>query len=264
MDLRMFAACLIMTVFLIKHSDAQPTAWTFTSNAGTDVTNTGTPPVGTVTLTIAEGFPVGTTLFTAVATPTTGGAAMAYEFESDGNPNNVAETTITAGEVKLASGKSLDFETTPSIVFKIKATEAANAANTGIATVTLTVTDAIVFGQSSYIVCLSSTEVAAGTSIGTFATTDATSTQTVAYTSTSGNDFAKFTVTSGTGAVVVASGVTLKSEEGWTYSFTITGTAGGVTGTTDVSVGLGCASGAGQIASLLGILLLSVVTSLLC
>ncbi|WAR10752.1 hypothetical protein MAR_035828 [Mya arenaria] len=184
MDLRMFAACLIMTVFLIKHS-------------------------------------VGTTLFTAVATPTTGGAAMAYEFESDGNPNNVAETTITAGEVKLASGKSLDFETTPSIVFKIKATEAANAANTGIATVTLTVTDAIVFGQSSYIVCLSSTEVAAG-----------------------GNDFAKFTVTSGTGAVVVASGVTLKSEEGWTYSFTITGTAGGVTGTTDVSVGLGCASGA--------------------
>ncbi|WAR10756.1 hypothetical protein MAR_035832 [Mya arenaria] len=143
MDLRMFAACLIMTVFLSKHS--------------------------------------GGTLFTALATPNT----ATYAFDTtDGNPSDIATATISAaGVVTLAS--SFDFETTPSYVFKIVATD---GGDTGTATVTLSITDSVQLTKTAF--CLSSSSVAAGTSVGTI-TTDETA---VTFGAPLTADFASFTV----------------------------------------------------------------------
>ncbi|WAR10736.1 hypothetical protein MAR_035812, partial [Mya arenaria] len=165
----------ICPVIYKEQRDAQITAWSFTDSGTTVAAGTGTAPDGAIALSIAENVAVGTRLFTAVATLTS--STFTYAFEADGNPGDVADTTITSGEVKLASGK---------------ATEVGGTGQVGTAVVTVSVTDVIVFGQSGYVVCLSSTEVTAA-----------------------GTDFAKFTVTSATGAVVVAPTVTLKSEEGW-------------------------------------------------
>ncbi|WAR10757.1 hypothetical protein MAR_035833 [Mya arenaria] len=153
MDLRMFAACLIMTVFLSKHS--------------------------------------GGTLFTALATPNT----ATYAFDTtDGNPSDIATATISAaGVVTLAS--SFDFETTPSYVFKIVATD---GGDTGTATVTLSITDSVQLTKTAF--CLSSSSVAAGTSVGTI-TTDETA---VTFGAPLTADFASFTVSTTTGAITVA------------------------------------------------------------
>ncbi|XP_052814350.1 cadherin EGF LAG seven-pass G-type receptor 2-like [Mya arenaria] len=192
MDLRMFAACLIMTVFLSKHSDAATiTAWTFTDAAGTGAADTGTAPMGVTTVSIAESTAVGGTLFTALATPNT----ATYAFDTtDGNPSDIATATISAaGVVTLAS--SFDFETTPSYVFKIVATD---GGDTGTATVTLSITDSVQLTKTAF--CLSSSSVAAGTSVGTI-TTDETA---VTFGAPLTADFASFTVSTTTGAITVA------------------------------------------------------------
>jgi len=88
--------------------DAQITAW---ANAITAKTANAS---GTVSTPVAEGSRTGTTLFTAVAT---GNGSVTYAFTADGNPDLVASTTITNGEVTLNG--VLDYETASSIVFKI-------------------------------------------------------------------------------------------------------------------------------------------------
>jgi len=92
-------------VFVI---DAQITAW------GNAITASTADASGTVATAVVEGSSTGTTLFTAVAT---GSGTVTYAFTSDGNPGSVASPTITAGAVTLAG--TLDYETTPSIVFKV-------------------------------------------------------------------------------------------------------------------------------------------------
>ena len=49
------------------------------------------------------------TLFTLVAT---GQSSTVWGFKTGGNSGNIAEATITNGAVVLASGKTLDYETT--------------------------------------------------------------------------------------------------------------------------------------------------------
>lgn len=69
---------------------------------------------GTAGMAIGEGSAALTVLFTATAS---GVGTVTYAFTDGGNPNNVALTTITAGAVTLA--KALDYETAPSLVFKV-------------------------------------------------------------------------------------------------------------------------------------------------
>lgn len=60
------------------------------------------------------------TLFTVSATPKVDGAAVTYEFDAtDGNPGSIAATAINGGAVVLATGKTLDYDTATSHVFKV-------------------------------------------------------------------------------------------------------------------------------------------------
>ncbi|XP_052814528.1 cadherin EGF LAG seven-pass G-type receptor 1-like [Mya arenaria] len=262
MDLRMFAACLIMTVFLIKHSDAAITQWQGTQADGSALPTFpgGANALAPTAISLSE--TATGELFTITATD--GSETLSYTFADGGNPSSIADNTIpSTGIVTLATGKSLDFETGPTLVFKIIGTSTAASANTGTATLTLSVTDATVWTQSEYVACLSATSMAAGESIGTYASTDATSAQTVAYTISGGTDQNSFAISSTTGALTVAASKTLETTTKYLYTVELTATVASVTpGTTNVYVALECSSGAGQITGLLGALLMSVLTTL--
>ncbi|WAR10751.1 hypothetical protein MAR_035837, partial [Mya arenaria] len=179
-------------------------------------------------------------LFTITATD--GSETLSYTFADGGNPSSIADNTIpSTGIVTLATGKSLDFETGPTLVFKIIGTSTAASANTGTATLTLSVTDATVWTQSEYVACLSATSMAAA----------------------GGTDQNSFAISSTTGALTVAASKTLETTTKYLYTVELTATVASVTpGTTNVYVALECSSGAGQITGLLGALLMSVLTTL--
>ncbi|XP_052814574.1 cadherin-12-like [Mya arenaria] len=268
MDLRMFAACLIMTVFLIKHS-AAVTGWTGKQSDGTTdiIFSSSSAAAGTSADDTNTAFTVKEsttgTLFTLTATGGTG--ALTYTFTTDGNPSSIASDTITAGAVTLATGKALDYETKTSYVFKVVATDSAGTPVSGTAEITINIGDVTMWTSTGYTVCLTATSVTAGTSIGTFASTDALSTQTVAYTNTGGTDTAKFAIDGTSGALTVATSQTLETSTKYVYDVILTATVASVDpGTTTVYVVLdcSCSSGAGQITALLGVLLLSVLASL--
>lgn len=245
-----------MTVCFIRLSDAQPASWTVTDAfTGTGATVTGTLPEAIATTSVTELIAVGGTLVTAVATATSSGA-ITYAFATDGNPNSVATATITSGVVTLATGMYLDYETTPTIIFKIVATEA--SATAGTATVTLSVLDAVEFSPNGF--CLSGTSFAAGTSIGSLSSDQSTI---VVTTTLGGTDSASFTMTAA-GAVTVATGVTLVSAQQGSYVFTTSATATGKqdSGTVSFYVLLNCSSGAGQVAALISVLVLSLASAL--
>ncbi|WAR10719.1 hypothetical protein MAR_035795 [Mya arenaria] len=259
MDFRGFTACAIIALCLIKQSDAQITAWTALDSAGDAATVTVSGTDGTVPVSVVESTAVGGTLFTVTATGNS--ATYGYTFATDGNPSTLgAIAASTSGAVTLAAGKSFDYETTKTHVFKIIATDAAAAGNVGTATITVTITDTAEF--TKYAFCLSSSSVTAGSSVGTLVTDQSSPTFTAATTV----DFASFTIDTATGAITVATGVTLEATTQTYYTFTTTAAATGVTTSpaTSVYVLINCSSdsGAGQVASLLGVLLLSVATAL--
>ena len=89
-------------------------AFTITAGASSaDIT-------GSVNTKQAENIAAATTLFTLTPTQEAGGD-ITFAFTATGNPGDVAEitATTTVATVKLAAGKSLDFETSPAITFVI-------------------------------------------------------------------------------------------------------------------------------------------------
>jgi len=93
----------------------------FTQTDFTITTGTGTADItGSVTAKQAENIAAATTLFTLTPTQEAGGD-ITFAFTATGNPGDVAEitATTTVATVKLAAGKSLDFETSPAITFVI-------------------------------------------------------------------------------------------------------------------------------------------------
>ncbi|WAR10738.1 hypothetical protein MAR_035814 [Mya arenaria] len=151
----------------------------------------------------------GGTLFTAVATQT---GTITYSFvAADGNPSSIASATITNGVVTLAS--ALDYETTKSYVFKIAATDGTDS---GTATVTLSITDAVDITETGF--CLSASSYAAGSSIGTLKTDQSSAT----FATLAGTDAAKFAVAT-TGEITVATGQTVDVATKTYYIFTIIG-----------------------------------------
>ncbi|KAH3755562.1 uncharacterized protein LOC127847785 [Dreissena polymorpha] len=201
----------------------------------------GTSPDVTGAASVAETSTAGDIIFAFDATE---GTTPTYVFATGGNPDSVA--VIDGKNVKLATSKSIDYETTKSLVFKITGNDAGNVAVT--LTVTLTVTNRLEFAKTSYEVCVAEGTVAA-TVVGTYTVADAvTGTETVAYTNTPVTDLI---VVSSTGALMVVTGKTLTSATAGGYTTTITATATGTgasaIGTTVVKVTVGGCSRAGQI-----------------
>ncbi|KAH3791479.1 hypothetical protein DPMN_144965 [Dreissena polymorpha] len=65
---------------------------------------------------VPETSTFGDPIVTLAATPTASGATINYAFTAAGNPDSVGDIGMTTGEITLATPKSIDYETTTSII----------------------------------------------------------------------------------------------------------------------------------------------------
>ncbi|XP_052237141.1 uncharacterized protein LOC127848618 isoform X2 [Dreissena polymorpha] len=230
---------IISVLCLFRRSDAI-SAWEAT---GFNIPTNGANAAMTLTAKVPESKMAGETMFTIAATKEQSAKTLTYTKVS----GDIATVASGTGVVTVATGKSLDFETTPSYVILIKAEESGGAA-AGTATVTVSIQNVLEFAKTQYELCFADT-TAAGTVIGTYTVVDAVSgTDTVTYTN-SGTDL----IVDSTGALKVATGKTLTSATTGGYTTTITADQTGLNaaasadGTTVVKVTVGGCSGAGQI-----------------
>lgn len=248
------------TLFL-GFADAAVTGWDvapFTLTAGSATTLSIT---GTVTAKVPEDTPAGNTLFSAVATK--GSGAVVYTITS-GNTGSVLEIDSN-GAVMLATGKSLDFETTPSYTLIITAVETGATTATGTATLTVSIKNVLEFGQTQYGVCMSD-GATADTVVGTYSISDNTASTTVTYAiDSSGNTNSAFTITSA-GVLKVATGKTLaqKTLGGYEIDLTATESEGAADeGSTTVWIAVGtCGSSAMHVVATLGVTLLALIVAM--
>ncbi|XP_052237771.1 protocadherin Fat 2-like [Dreissena polymorpha] len=249
-----FTLFLVM-LCLLQNADAQITGWTETSFSS--VSGAGTATISaTVTSKVPENSIAGAKLFNAVATKT-GSGAIVYIIAS-GNTGSLFEID-TAGAVKLATGKSLDFETTPSYTLQITASETGATGATGTATLTVSIKNVLEFGQTKYDVNMTC-GATADTTVGTYIVMDNTASTTVTYAITSGNINSDFTFNA-TGVLKVATGKTLSQKTTEKYTMVLLATESGAVadaGSTTVLITVGTC-GCSALAATLGLTLVAVV-----
>lgn len=173
---------VVLAVNLFEFGDAQITGWdepagiTGASGVATDVEK-------------AEDVAVGDEIVKFTATASSGETISSYELLTADTPFAISSTD---GSLTLSS--ALDYESTPSYVIQVKATD--SASQVGTATLTITVTDvneAPVFGETSYTVCVADGS-AADTSVTTFSATDQDSGDVITYTINSGDTNSDFKI----------------------------------------------------------------------
>ncbi|KAH3797898.1 uncharacterized protein LOC127836809 [Dreissena polymorpha] len=242
---------------LANFTDAQFTAWTttgFTIQSGS--------ATASVTLKYDTKVPETSTATTAIFTlAATGTGTMAYAFATAGNPNSVGAIAGGTGAVTLAATKSIDYETTTSIVFVVTATT--GTGTTGTATVTVEIRNVVEFSNTHYVACVAD-GATAGTTVGTYTVADKASGDTIAYTHTPTSDF---DYASATGVVSVKTTRDMKILGGQALTLTATpgatSTSATTAGTTTLWIAIGtCTSSALQITAMLGMVMLSFATAL--
>ncbi|XP_060575777.1 protocadherin alpha-1-like [Ruditapes philippinarum] len=204
---------VVLAVNLFEFGDAQIGGWT--SPAGI----TGASGVAT-DVTKAEDVAVGDEIVKFTANPSTSQSISSYELLTADTPFAISSTN---GSLTLSS--SLDYESTPSYVIQVKATD--SASQVGTATLTITVTDvneAPVFGETSYTVCVADGS-AADTSVTTFSATDQDSGDVITYTINSGDTNSDFKIS--TADLQVNTGKTLDMATTATYTLVIHATDDG-------------------------------------
>ncbi|XP_052813320.1 endoglucanase D-like [Mya arenaria] len=247
MDLRTFAAFLIMAVCFIKQSDGQITAWAETG--GNSATITGASGTMTVAA-LSESVAANGALFTVTATPTGTDTIASYAFTTGGNPGTAGTiATATSGAVTATNAISDSIAT--SYVFEIIATD--SAGNMGTATVTLSVADLPGLSDYEIPVCL-----ADGAAIGTAVTT-LSATNTV--TSWVVSDTTNFAV-SNAGAVTTAVATSASTKAG--YAITVTATdANSKTSVANIWIVVGICSGAMKMTVTAALVMMSFVSAYL-
>ncbi|XP_052237883.1 protocadherin Fat 2-like [Dreissena polymorpha] len=248
---------ILALAYLFHYADAQITAWTITT--GTVAGTNGAIVSGSVTAAISETIAAGGTLFTAAAT---GVATIGSPYAiTTGNTGDVMAISST-GVVTLATGKSLDFETTPKYTLTITAL-ASSGGTTGTLTLTVNIKNVLEFGQKQYGVCMSD-GATADTTVGTYTVSDKTSGTTLTYDIDSGDTNDYFTISSA-GVLKVATGKTLAQKTTGGYELTLSVTESGSVagdGFTTVWIAVGtCGSSAVHVAATMGVTLLALVAS---
>ena len=127
----------------------------------------------------------------------------------------------SSGQITVASGATLDYETTASYSLNVRASDGTFTAD---ATVTIDLTDVYenappVFSPASYNLSITE-ESTAGTSVGTVSASDPEG-ATLTYAIVSGNADANFAIDSQSGQITVASGAVLDYETTSSYSLTV-------------------------------------------
>ncbi|KAH3897525.1 uncharacterized protein LOC127864665 [Dreissena polymorpha] len=252
---------LVFLCLFADFTDAAVTGWTatgFTVTAGS-----GASVTLKKTAKVAETKTADTVIMTLTAEPS---ATYTYAFTAAGNPGSVAKFTAasaTAAEIKVDTGKSIDYETTQSLVFVVTATPATAGATVGTATVTVDIQNVVEFSGTHYVACVAD-KATAGTTVGTYTVADKASGDTIAYTHSPTTDF---DYASATGVVTVKTTRDMKTLGGQALTLTATPAAGSTSavtaGTTTLWIAIGtCTSSALQITAMLGMVMLSFATAL--
>ena len=196
-------------------------AWSEPSALVSATTTTCVSPVfdqESYTFVVSEDAAMGAAVGTVSATDPQGDA-LVYVI-AEGNAGGKF-TIGTDGALKVAA--TLDYETTPSYVLTIQASDGTNVSTVQ---VTITVTDendAPVFEEAHY-TFLAAEDAAVGDTVGTVSATDADEGDTLTYSITGGNEDGNFAIDASTGTITVA--VALDFETTPSYELTVEATDG--------------------------------------
>ena len=182
--------------------------------------STVVPTLAASTGTVAENSAAGTSVGTVTVSDTGDSAITAITLSGTGNENF---SVSTAGAITVASGASLDYESTTNYALKAKATN--DAGDSAEVDVTITVTNVAETAPtlSAFIGSVAENS-ATGTSVGTITISDAGDSAISAIT-LSGTGSDNFSVST-TGAITVASGASLDYESTTIYALKAKATNG--------------------------------------
>ncbi|WAR10936.1 FAT-like protein [Mya arenaria] len=212
---------------------------------------------------IAEGSAVGTSLFTATATADN--AVGPYILVDDAGGKGTIDGGT--GVVSLATGQTLDFETAPTLIFGVKATDGTDN-GVGTATITLTISDvneAPAYVEAQFTACVEDNS-GADTLVGTYTATDPDAGDSITYSIATGDTNSEFAY--GTdGQLKVAPSKTLDKSATPTYTLVLHATdddAAPLIGTATVTLSVeSTCSGAEAIGAMFASVLLSAIFSCL-
>lgn len=213
---------------MVRVSDGQLDATAAITITVIDVDENTMPTIVDQEFTVAEDISDATVIGTVTATDAEGDALT---FSITTNSSDLFEIS-TAGELSLASGLNLDFETATSHAITIQVSD---GSLTSTATITITVTDvaentAPAIADQSFTVA---EDIDATTAIGMVTATDAEG-NTITYSITT-NDNGLFEITTG-GELTLVSGQNLDFETSTSHSITVQATDGGLSNTATITI----------------------------
>ncbi|HET6425430.1 MAG TPA: cadherin domain-containing protein, partial [Planctomycetaceae bacterium] len=184
------------------------------------------PMMSDQTFTIPENAATGTVVGTIIATDVDRNQTLAFTLLNSAVPGAFALDTAT-GQVTVANGALLDFETRSSIELGVLATDSGSPALATVAPITINITNVneapVAPGRSFTII----ENASAGTSVGTITATDPDAGQSVTYAITGGNTGNAFAINAATGAITVNNPTALNFEATPAFNLTVTATDNG-------------------------------------
>lgn len=213
---------------IVRVSDGQLDATATITITVVDVDENTMPTIAAQEFTVAEDISDATAIGTVAATDTEGDALT---FSITVNSEDLFEIT-TGGELSLATGANLDFESTTSHTITI---EVSDGSLTGSATITINVTDvaentAPAIADQAFTV---SEDIDVTTAIGMVTATDAEG-NSITYSITA-NDNGLFEITTG-GELTLVSGQALDFETNTSHTITVQATDGGLSNTATITI----------------------------
>ena len=225
------------TITVAAHDNGQTVTQTFTINVADAAATipTGNQPVASVD----ENAPGGTTFGLSFTLTDPNGAPTAYDLTDDAG-GRFTINSVT-GEISVANGAAIDFETTPLHSYTIIAHGTAGATSASetfkIGINDLNETPAITSSATMSV----DENAAAGAAVGTVVAIDPDTTapnKTLTYTATGGTGAALFDIDPATGAVTVKNGAVLNFEVTPSYTLDVQATdGGGLSATQTITIG---------------------------
>ena len=173
------------------------------------------PEINNQTFSIAEDVVNGTTVGT-VTTSDADGDSLTYSITA-GNDNGIFAIDSDTGNITIADGSQLDFETTSQYELTVEARDSLTGKT---ASVTVNITDANDAPEINNQTFSIGEDVTNGTTVGTVAASDADG-DSLTYSITAGNDNAIFAIDSATAKITIADGSQLDFETTSSYNLTV-------------------------------------------
>ena len=194
------------------------------------------PTASDATFSLAENSADGTVVVSVSASDVDAGDSLSYAI-TGGDPTGVFAINATTGEITVADGSQLDFETSP--VFSLTVTVTDSGGLTDEAAVTVNLTDVNEEPAASDATFALAENSADGTVVGSVSASDVDAGDSLSYAITDGDPTGVFAINAATGEITVADGSQLDFETSPIFSLTVTVTdSGGLTDEAAVTVNL--------------------------